>query len=90
MTALVTINTEKREGVLILPNRAITSQARNRVVKVKVGDQVEERPVRTGLTDGSRTEVLSGVEEGETVIIPQQQVRTSPSKPGGGPVRIGF
>ncbi|GEM_PF-6783104 len=92
MTALVTINTEKREGVLIVPNRAITSQVRNRIVKVKVGDQVEERMVRTGLTDGSRTEILSGVEEGETVIIPQQQVRTSPAKPGAGTGfgKIGF
>lgn len=92
MTALVTISTEKREGVLVLPNRAIVSQAGNRIVKVKVGDKVEERQVRTGLTDGSKTEIMSGVEEGETVIIAQQQVRTSPAKPGGGlmPGKIGF
>lgn len=92
MTALVTINTEKREGVLTVPNRAITTQARNRIVKVKAGDNMEERQVRTGLTDGSRTEILSGLEEGETIVITPPQVRSNVPVPGKGgfPGKIGF
>lgn len=92
MTAIVTILTEKREGVLTVPNRAIVTQGRNRIVKVKVGDKIEERTVRAGLTDGSRTEIVSGVEEGELVIVPTPQVRTTPAKVGGSvlPGKMGF
>jgi HlyD family secretion protein len=35
------------------------------------GGTPEERPVKTGLSDGQRTEVLDGVQEGEAVIVGQ-------------------
>jgi HlyD family secretion protein len=57
--------------------------ARQRVWVLQQGTPVE-RAVRTGLSDGERTEILDGLKEGEAVIIGQAQSRGS-GQPGGPP-----
>jgi multidrug efflux pump subunit AcrA (membrane-fusion protein) len=37
---------------------------------VLVDEQEEEREITLGLSDGINTEVLSGLEEGEKVVLP--------------------
>jgi HlyD family secretion protein len=44
------------------------SDGRQRVWLIQDGKTVE-RMIKTGLSDGQKTEVLEGVEEGEAVII---------------------
>jgi multidrug efflux pump subunit AcrA (membrane-fusion protein) len=39
------------------------------VVKVQSGNKVEEKAVTVGLDDGLRAEIVSGLNEGETVIV---------------------
>ena len=42
------------------------------------GEEVEERPVVTGVDDGFQIEILSGLSEGETVMI-ELKVKASSS-----------
>jgi multidrug efflux pump subunit AcrA (membrane-fusion protein) len=55
---------------LLVPSRAITEDSEgNQVVKVVVNEQTEERQVVTGINDGFDTEIVSGLNEGEVVVV---------------------
>jgi HlyD family secretion protein len=70
MSADVDIVLEEATNGLIVPERAITEDSEgNPVVMVKVDDQTEERKVVTGLSDGFYTEIVSGLSEGEVVVV---------------------
>jgi HlyD family secretion protein len=69
MSATADIVTDERSSVLLVPNRAIRQDSQgNPVVKVMVNDQIEERAVVTGISDGSQTEIVSGLNEGDMVV----------------------
>ena len=51
-------------------------------VFVKNGDKAELRPVKTGIQDDSNIEIVSGLEEGEEVIIGPYNVVTKTLKDG--------
>ena len=70
MTATAEVIIERRDDVLFIPNRALRGTWENPKVLVLVDEQVEEREITLGLTDGINTEVLSGLEEGEKVELP--------------------
>jgi RND family efflux transporter MFP subunit len=70
MTATAKVIIERRDDVLLIPNKAIWGTWENPTVLVLVDEQVEEREITLGLTDGINTEVLSGLEEGEKVVLP--------------------
>jgi len=71
MTATADIIQEYHRDVLTVPYRAITQDAAgNTVVKVALGEEeFETRTVTIGLSDGLRTEIVSGLEAGEEVVI---------------------
>jgi HlyD family secretion protein len=70
MTATADIVTDERSNVLLVPNRAIRQDSSgNPVVKIMVGDQTQERAVVTGISDGLQTEIISGLNEGDRVVI---------------------
>jgi HlyD family secretion protein len=75
MSATAEIIIERRDDVLLIPNRAIRGNTENPMVVVLVDGQQEERDIILGLTDGINTEVLSGLEEGEEVVIPSSRER---------------
>jgi HlyD family secretion protein len=71
MTASATVVTEEHEDVLVVPNWAVridreTGQA---YVPVRRGGQVSEVPVTLGLRNENVSEVLSGVGEGEELVL---------------------
>ena len=71
LTANVGIVTQQKTGVLLVPNRALRRAGRNQVVDVLTADgKTETRPVTTGLGNDQVTEVVDGVSEGETVLLP--------------------
>jgi len=81
MSASADIITNQRSNVLLVPSRAITLDSQGKpVVKVTVGQQITERPVVAGITDEINTEIVSGLAEGETVVV---ESRVKP-KPSGG------
>jgi HlyD family secretion protein len=72
MTANVDIMTDTREGVLVIPRRAILERGSQRFVRVLIDPKTaeyEEREVQTGLRgDDGEIEVTSGLGEGEEII----------------------
>lgn len=82
MRATADIIINKRSNVLLVPSRAIRQDSSGKpVVKVMVGEQIEERPVVSGISDGNQTEIVAGLNEGEVVVI-EKQAKPQPS--GGG------
>jgi HlyD family secretion protein len=70
MTANIDILTDKRENVLSVPTRAITTDGDVKTVKVLQSDNtIKKITIETGLrsSDG-KTEVISGLKEGDRVI----------------------
>ncbi len=92
MSATVSIETDRRDGALLVPNRAVRTQGRNRVVDVMIGEKTETRTVQVGASDDQFTQILSGLKEGEQVVIPITTTR-NPTQGGmggiGGPVPAG-
>ena len=84
MSATADIIINERSNVLLVPDRAIKHDSQgNPVVKVMVGEQIRARPVVIGISDGFQTEIVSGLSEGDTVVIELRAV-TEPSSSGGG------
>jgi HlyD family secretion protein len=75
MSATAEVIIERRDDVLMIPNRAIRGTLENPKVLVLVDEQEEEREITLGLTDGINTEVLSGLEEEEKVVLPTSEER---------------
>lgn len=70
MTLSVEVETARRARALVLPTRALRSAAAGGdSVLVLQGREAVERPVRTGLRTLDAVEVLSGVAEGEQVLL---------------------
>ena len=64
------IISNERRDVLLVPSRAIKQDSQgNTVVLVMVGEETEERPVVTGISDGFDTEITSGLNAGEIVVV---------------------
>ncbi len=73
MSATAEIVIDGRSSVLLVPNRAIEYDDQdNPVVKVMVDEQTQERSVIPGISDGYDTEVISGLSEGEIVVIERE------------------
>ncbi len=70
MSASADIVIDERSNVLLVPSRAITQDSSGSpVVKVMVGEETQERPVVTGISDSYQTEIISGLSEGEVVVV---------------------
>jgi HlyD family secretion protein len=78
MTATADITVAKKPDVLIVPSRAVTKNSQGQtVVKVKTSDKsTSEKVVVVGLDDGAQAEIMSGLNEGDTVIV-QVKLKTS-------------
>lgn len=68
MYATVTLKVDERPKVLSVPIEAIPAGSRS-VLRVNARDELEMRPVTLGLETSSRYEVLSGLTEGDLVLI---------------------
>ena len=70
MTADIKIKTASKENVLIVPEVAIQDVDGKKIIQVYKNKKIEDREVEIGL-EGSdaMVEIISGVEEGEKVIV---------------------
>jgi hypothetical protein len=60
-----------REDVLLVPNRALRTQGRNRTVEVLDAEgKTSTRQVQVGMTSEQMTEILGGLQPGDKVVIP--------------------
>jgi HlyD family secretion protein len=69
MGANLRIITLGKEGVLLVPNRAIQPIGRRKVVKVLEGRSIREVEVLTGLSNESETEIVEGLAEDQKILI---------------------
>jgi len=87
MTADLNIETARKVNALLVPNSALLPKGAGRVAQIPVvapdgRDQAappREVEVQTGLTDGTQTEILSGLSEGQQIIaLPSNGVPRRP------------
>ena len=89
MSSTLSIETDRKDNVLLVPNRAVRIQGRAKVVEVIAGEKTEMKTVQTGASNDQSTEITSGLEAGEEVVIPSTTIRSTMSGNGrGGPVMI--
>jgi macrolide-specific efflux system membrane fusion protein len=67
LTVTVSIVTAQKTNILLVPNKAITSQGGRYYVQVVSGDTTTQKMIQVGITDGQNTEVASGLSEGDVV-----------------------
>ena len=83
MTANVNIVTDQRDNVLMVPNRAVHTQGRQKLVTVLFEGQQIQVPVQTGLSNDTMTEVTSGLNEGDTVLFTTRRPAPRPTPSSG-------
>jgi multidrug efflux pump subunit AcrA (membrane-fusion protein) len=79
MTTSVTIFLDARQNVLTVPVRALKRERGKSVVYVLANSQPQAKEVRVGWKDSQWVEILSGLEEGQTVLL--EVPPAQPSKP---------
>jgi len=72
MTANIDIRTAKNDGVLALPQRVLIRKDIGTFVQILENEKIKEIPVEPGLrgSDGN-TEILSGLTEGQKIVVPK-------------------
>ena len=94
MQASVTLIVEQHLDVLTVPSGAVQNSPTGSTVQVLNPDGTEETvTVQTGLSNGRVTEIIEGLEEGETIVLPTQSSsgssQNSGNLPGDNITRIG-
>lgn len=69
MTGEAAIRLSSREGVVVIPSRAVTSKDGQAQVKLKQGDKIIDKLVRVGLETDEEIEIIEGLVEGDEVIV---------------------
>lgn len=80
MTTNTTITVAKREKVLAIPNHAVRREDGERVAFLQEGERLVRRTIKTGWKDKTHTEVLSGLKEGERVVVGEVENGKAPTK----------
>ena len=73
MTANVKFFVKTRDNVLVIPTEAIHQEKGRAFVKIsnpKTSRPPLDQDIQLGLSDGKSTEVISGLSEGQTILIP--------------------
>jgi multidrug efflux pump subunit AcrA (membrane-fusion protein) len=85
LTATVNITIQKKDDILLVPNRALSRQGRDTVVKIQTGETTENRVVKTGVSDLLNTEITDGLQEGDQIVITTSTTSsTTSNNPGVG------
>ncbi|MBI3913666.1 MAG: efflux RND transporter periplasmic adaptor subunit, partial [Chloroflexi bacterium] len=70
MTANANVVVAKKDNVLLVPNRAVRAVGAKRFVTIqKTPEQTQDIEVKLGLANDQETEVVSGLEEGQQLVI---------------------
>jgi HlyD family secretion protein len=84
MNASVGIVLDRRDDVVLVPNRAVRTVGRQHVATVLYQGQQIDVPVTIGLTGETQTEVVDGLREGDVVLIGTTTTTTARGVPGVG------
>ncbi len=87
MTANVTFFIERKDNILVVPTESI----KNGTVLVEKDKERVKRKVKVGISDGKKTEIISGLSKGDVVLSAQVKLpergkkSSSPLNPSMGP-----
>lgn len=73
MTADIIIEGDKKEDVLVIPRGALKKVNGEKIVRVFKNGDFEEKKIETGLEGDEYIEVISGLEQGEQVIVGEEK-----------------
>lgn len=63
----------QQPAAIVVPNRALVLQSSGWTVEVKLADgKTERRPVKRGHVSGEETEIVSGIEVGQVIVLPER------------------
>jgi len=77
MTARVVITVGERNNVVVVPLAAITEENGQKSVEVMVTGKAQSIAVKVGLTDDENMEIISGLNEGDQIVIPVAKAKTT-------------
>lgn len=69
MFARVELIVDEHKGVLVVPNKAVLKRENKEIVFTGAGGIAKQKEVKTGFKDENYTEIISGLELGEPVIV---------------------
>jgi len=79
----VRIQTDRHESTILVPKTAVVTEKGEQVAYVAEGERALRRPVAVGFQDDAQAEILSGIIEGDLVVVQGQR-----SLKDGQPVKI--
>ncbi|GGA10275.1 hypothetical protein GCM10008018_64640 [Paenibacillus marchantiophytorum] len=89
MTATAEIYIQNKKDILVLPIQVITTTKGKSTVSVKKADgTTEEREIKIGIRSKTQAEIMSGLQEGDEVVMPTRKAATTTTQqqmPGGFP-----
>ncbi len=69
MYATIKVGVDRHDGVLVVPVEALTMEKTNAFVFKSADGKAKKTAVTLGFNDGARVEILTGLTEGEPVIL---------------------
>jgi membrane fusion protein, macrolide-specific efflux system len=64
-----TIETDRKEGALVIPTLAVLRDKDEYYVMLQTPQGLERRTIRIGIETAEKTEILEGLQEGDTVVL---------------------
>lgn len=69
MAASVDVTAQRKDNVLLVPNRAVETVGDREYVTIQEGSTTRKIEIEAGLSNNTDTEVLSGLNEGQAVVV---------------------
>ena len=82
MTSSVRIVVDRKDNVLTVPNRAVRRDAAGTFVEVLEGAAPERVSVEIGISNEQTTEIVSGLKEGQPVVVALPRAGLLGANPG--------
>lgn len=76
MTARATVSVGESKNALVVPLSAVREEKGQKYVQVTVDGKEQSKAVQVGLRDDEKIEIVSGLSEGDQVILPADKPRT--------------
>jgi len=84
MSASLTITADRRQNVLVVPNRAVRTRGVDRIVAVLQQGAIQWITVKTGASTETMTEITEGLAEKQLVVTNPPNPQTQQGGFGGG------
>ncbi|MEX2247246.1 MAG: biotin/lipoyl-binding protein [Dehalococcoidia bacterium] len=83
------LTVDSKPDVIAIPSRAVRRRGSEQIVDVRRGGGVDEQVITTGVSDAENVEVISGLVEGDVLVVPalrtaaDNEEEAVPTLPGG-------